>query len=73
VDRLAPDFLEGIVDETRAGPAKQIAMELHAAGIDLTDQGAVQRWIGSRNARLAGGEGPGRGVRGSARRKPRRR
>ena len=35
-----------------AGPAKQPARERVAAGIDLTDQAAVQRWIDERNEGL---------------------
>ena len=49
VDRFAPDFVEGMADNDRAGPAKQLARELLAAGIDLTDPSAVQRWIDERN------------------------
>ena len=49
VDRFTPDFVEGMADDERAGPAKQLARELLAAGIDLTDESAVQRWIDERN------------------------
>ena len=52
VDRFTPDFVEGMADDERAGPAKQLARELVAAGIDLTDQSAVQRWIEERNEGL---------------------
>jgi hypothetical protein len=38
-----------MADDGRAGQAKQIAMGLRAAGIDLTDESAVQRWIDERN------------------------
>jgi hypothetical protein len=41
-----------MADEGRAGPAKEIAMALRAAGIDLTDESAVQRWIDERNDAL---------------------
>jgi hypothetical protein len=41
-----------MADDNRAGPAKQLARELLAAGIDLTDQSAVQRWIDDRNEGL---------------------
>jgi hypothetical protein len=55
VDRFAPDFVEGMADDNRAGPAKQLARELLAAGIDLTDQSAVQRRIDDRNEGLPRG------------------
>jgi hypothetical protein len=52
VDRFAPDFVEGMADDERAGPAKQLARDLRASGIDLSDQSAVQRWIDERNEAL---------------------
>ena len=52
VDRFAPAFTEAMADEGRAGPAKEIALALRAAGIDLTDESAVQRWIDERNDAL---------------------
>jgi len=52
VDRFAPDFKEAMVDEGRAGPAKEVAMALRAAGIDLTDESAVQQWIDEHNEAL---------------------
>jgi hypothetical protein len=52
VDHFAPDFTDGMADEGRAGPAKEIAMALRAAGIDLTDESAVERWIDERNEAL---------------------
>ncbi len=63
IDLFAPDFAEGMADDARAGPAKQIAQELLAAGIALTDEAAVQRWIDARNAALAGRPGSGRRTR----------
>jgi hypothetical protein len=53
VDLFAADFAAAMADVGRAGPAKQIAMELEAAGIDLTDAAAVQAWIDRRNAELS--------------------
>jgi hypothetical protein len=52
VDRFAPDFVGGMADDERAGPAKQLARDLLASGIDVTDQSAVQRWIDERNEGL---------------------
>jgi hypothetical protein len=49
VDRFASDFTEGMADEERAGPAKELALAMRAAAIDLTDDIAVQRWIDERN------------------------
>lgn len=57
IDRFAPDFSEGMADTERAGPAKQLVLEMHAAGIDMTDDEAVGRWIDERN-RALGGEPP---------------
>ena len=57
VDRFAPDFAAGMANDEHAGPAKQIVKELLAAGVDLTDQAAMQRWIDARNVDLAGGTG----------------
>jgi hypothetical protein len=52
VDRFAPEFADGMADDERAGPAKEIALGLRAAGIDLADEAAVQRWIDERNEGL---------------------
>jgi GNAT superfamily N-acetyltransferase len=57
VDRVAPGLAAGMADDEHVGPAKQIVKELLAAGVDLTDQAALQRWIDARNADLAGGTG----------------
>jgi hypothetical protein len=53
VDRFATEFADGMADDEQAGPAKEIAMGLRAAGIDLADEPAVQRWISGRNERLS--------------------
>ncbi len=55
VDMFAPEFANGMKDERRAGPAKEIAMGLKAAGIDLSDEAAIQAWIDRRNRELPGG------------------
>jgi hypothetical protein len=52
VDRFAPDFVAGMADDDRAGPAKQLARDLRASGIDLADPTAVRRWIDERNEGL---------------------
>jgi hypothetical protein len=52
VDHFARDFVEGMADDDRSGPAKQILAGLRASGVDLTDEAAVQRWIDKRNAGL---------------------
>lgn len=52
VDRFAPDFAAGMADEEAAGPAKQLCLEMRAAGVDLTDEAAVDAFIAERNARL---------------------
>lgn len=60
VDRFAPDFADGMADDEQAGPAKQLLLELRAAGIDPIDEAAVQRFIDARNAELAHGRGDAR-------------
>jgi hypothetical protein len=42
-------------DPGRAGPAKEIAIFLEAAGIDLDDEAAVQGWIDRRNRERSSG------------------
>ncbi len=54
VDTFANVFAEGMADEQSAGPAKQIAAKMLADGIDLTDEGAVARWIDTHNSGLRG-------------------
>lgn len=49
-----PDFLAAVDDESAWGPAKQIAAELTARGVDLTDKAAVDAVVRELNAtRLA--------------------
>jgi len=58
VRRFAPGFRKAVTDPSRFGPAKAIANAMLAAGIDLTDQRAVDAWIADFNARpQAGREG----------------
>ena len=54
VDEHLPEYLAAVDDKTSWGPAKQIAAELAARGIDLTDKAAVDAVISELNAtRLA--------------------
>jgi hypothetical protein len=54
VDTFLPEFLAALDDESSWGPAKQIAAELTARGVDPTDKAAVDAAIGELNAaRLA--------------------
>jgi hypothetical protein len=54
VDTWLPQFEHAVDDETSWGPAKQIAAELEARGVDLRDKDAVDEVIGQLNAeRLA--------------------
>jgi hypothetical protein len=56
VDTWLPEFESAVDDETSGGPARQIAAELLARGIDPGDKDAVGEVIGrlnaERNARL---------------------
>lgn len=51
VNRFAPAFRRAVTDPSRFGPAKAIANAMLAAGVDLTDQRAVNAWIADFNAR----------------------
>jgi hypothetical protein len=54
VDAFLPEFSAAVDDESSWGPAKQIAAELTARGVDLTDKAAVDAVISELNAtRLA--------------------
>jgi hypothetical protein len=53
VRRFTKQHRERMDDDEAAGPAKQLILELRAAGIDLADQAAVQAFIDRRNAELA--------------------
>jgi len=55
VDAFAPEYAETMADDSRAGPAKQVAMAMLADDVDLPDDAAVQRWLEAYNARLAKG------------------
>jgi hypothetical protein len=54
VDRFLPELTAALDDESSWGPAKQIAAELTARGVDLIDKAAVDEVISELNAaRLA--------------------
>jgi hypothetical protein len=54
VDEFLPAFNEAFDDEAAWGPAKQVAAELAASGIDITDRPAVEQAMRGLNAeRLA--------------------
>ncbi len=54
VDTYLPEFTAAVDDESSWGPAKQIAAELAARGVDVTDKDAVNQVISELNAiRLA--------------------
>ncbi|CAN5711172.1 hypothetical protein BH18ACT15_BH18ACT15_15340 [soil metagenome] len=58
---LIPELMAAVNDPARFGPAKQIATEMTADGIDLSNEAAVARWIEDYNARPLeerGGPGP---------------
>lgn len=50
VDERLPEFAEAFDGETSWGPAKQVAAELAARGVDLTDRAAVEGAVRALNA-----------------------
>jgi hypothetical protein len=54
LDEFGGEFVAAMHDEESFGPAKSLARAMLEDGIDVTDEAAVQRWIGAWNAeRLA--------------------
>lgn len=51
VDRWAPEFKRAATDPGSFGMAKSVGQAMLAAGVDLTDQSAVDRWITQFNDR----------------------
>jgi hypothetical protein len=51
IDEFEPQFREAMADPSNFGPAKAMAHEMLADGIDLSDGAAIQRWIDAANAR----------------------
>jgi hypothetical protein len=54
LDEVAPRFSEAMMDPANWGMAGSLVHAMAAEGVDLDDQAAVDRWIGSYNAHLAG-------------------
>ena len=59
LDRVAPRFADAVMDPANWGTARSFVQAMAAEGVDISDQGAVDRWIATYNARedLAGGMG----------------
>jgi len=55
VDRIEPRFLDAVMDPANWGPARSVVQAMAGDGIDLSDQAAVDRWIGGYNTRVASG------------------
>jgi hypothetical protein len=51
VDEYADAFRKTMTDVSRFGPAKSVAAQMQADGVDLSDPGEVQAWIEAFNAR----------------------
>lgn len=54
VEEKRHDFVRAALDPSRWGMGKGVTMRMHADGIDVTDQRAVQNWILKDNMRLLG-------------------
>ena len=48
IDEIGDEALEALSDQSRWGPAKQVAMRMLADGVDLTDGDAVDEWLSNR-------------------------
>jgi hypothetical protein len=51
VDEFADAFRHAMADDSSFGPAKSIAQQMQADGVDFSDPAAVQAWIDAFNAR----------------------
>jgi hypothetical protein len=51
VGRFTPEFKRAVTDHANFGPSKAITNAMLAAGIDLEDQEALNRWVADFNAR----------------------
>ncbi len=51
VDEYAADFRKAMRDASTFGPAKSVAAQMQADGVDFSDPAAVQAWIEAFNAR----------------------
>ena len=54
LDEIAPRFTDVMMDPSNRGMAGSLVHAMAAAGVDLDDQAAVDRWISGYNARLGG-------------------
>jgi hypothetical protein len=50
LDRIAPRFTDAVMDPSNWGMARSFVQEMAAAGVDINDQVAVDRWIAALNA-----------------------
>jgi hypothetical protein len=57
LDQIAPRFTDAVMDPSNWGMASTLLHEMAAAGVDVDDQAAVDRWIDGYNARLALSDG----------------
>jgi hypothetical protein len=57
LDQIAPRFTDVVMDPSNWGMASALLHEMAAAGVDVDDQAAVDRWISGYNARLALSDG----------------
>jgi len=53
VDRYREEMLEAVVDPAAWGPAKALVMEAQRAGVDLSDPGALEEFVGRWDDELA--------------------
>ena len=52
VNAFTDEFSSAMADESRAGPAKTLIKKLQTAGINLTDQSAIQDWVANHQDEL---------------------
>ena len=62
LDQVAPRFTDVVMDSSNWGMASSLLHAMAAAGVDVDDQAAVDRWISRYNARLAMADGDGEDV-----------
>src|ERR1035438_5519592 len=52
LDRIAPRFADAVMDPANLGMARSFVQAMAADGVDMGDQGAVDRWIAASNTRV---------------------
>ena len=52
LDRIAPRFADAVMDPANWGMARSFVQAMAADGVDMGDQGAVDRWIAASNTRV---------------------